>query len=220
MGALSAVIQGILRQFIYAAGVAWVTASIKSAVEDWLQSGDGAAYITGIVNSKLQAHGVDLHLSNILDKEAVLSDLDSYAAGRINAKLGTEFSGLRNLDRETALTEVSRVLAARVNTATGAHLAVLWPVDRLREELGTELARQFDPGVDLSPGGLFPQAALQMVQARIARRIGALTVPNSNVEGGTVWGPPRDEKHALERARSRARSAKYRKTHRQTWVQR
>jgi len=193
---------------------------ILAAVYHVLEGDGVASYITSKVNDKLNAAGLDLVFRNVFDVPKTVEDVDRFAARRVNGKAGTNFTSLKAVDREAFLVEVSKVLAARVNTETGSHMVALWPVAKLREELGTELARQFDPGVDLSPGSIFPQDKLLMIQAKIGKKMGLLN-PSPVVQAGvsaTFWGPPADDAHALRRAKGRVRAEKYRKSHRQVWV--
>jgi hypothetical protein len=187
---------------------------LQSAVDIAL-SGDGmAGWVTEKVNQKIALTGLDLIFQNVFDVEKTKDDVDKFAARRINAKAGTEFLTIKNLTRDEFLTEVSRKIAAQVNEQTGANLAVLWPVDRLRQELGTELDRQFDSNVDLSGGALFDRASVEKIQLKIAAKFANL---NGTPINGPVWGPPVNEKQALRRAKGRARQAKYRRTHVLRW---
>lgn len=192
-------------------GSYWET--IKNAVSDWISSDSGAAYVTGLVNSRLENRGIDFRFSNILDPQALRADVDAYAAKRLNMRAGTTFTSLANITRDEVLEQISAVLAARVNHETGANLAALWPVERLRDELATELLRQFDSTVDLAPGALFPRHRVEQIEAAIGRRLGKYQAPPD-----PVWGPPRDASHELQRAKARARQAKYRRSHRAVWV--
>ncbi|MCX7902776.1 MAG: hypothetical protein N2483_10965 [Burkholderiaceae bacterium] len=207
----------LLNTRLVTVGAAFVLGSywdtIKNAVSDWIASDSGAAYVTALVNSRLENRGVDFRFSNVLDPQAMRADVDAYAAQRLNVRAGTSFTSLANVTRDEVLEQVGAVLAARVNHETGSNLAALWPVERLREELGTELLRQFDSNVDLPNGALFPRHRVEQIQAAIGRRLGKYQAPTVG-----PWGPPRDESHELQRAKARARQAKYRRTHRAVWV--
>lgn len=218
-GAIGAVMTA--RNGILVAGIYEVFKDEIVAAVDHVFSGDGVAgYITEKVNAKLGTAGLDLNFRNVFDVEKTKDDVDKFAARRVNAKAGTNFTTLKGIDRDAFLAEVSTVLAARMNAETGSNVTALWPVAVLRRELATELARQYQPGVDLAPGAMFPQAKLLKVQEAVANKLGFLSPSPVVAAGGsgTFWGPPRDAAHALARAKGRARSEKYRRTHRQAWV--
>lgn len=192
---------------------------ILGAVYQALEGEGLGGWLAQVANQKLDAAGLDLRFRDLLDVEKVKADVDAFAARRVNVKAGTSFTSLKDIDRDAFLTEVSKVLATRVNQASGSKIVAMWPVDRLRDELATELARQFQPGVDLAVGGLFPVDKLQAIELNIANKFNKLT-PSPNVASGafTFWPPPRDDKQAVVRALGRERQAKYRNTHKQVWV--
>ena len=160
--------------------------------------------VTELINQQLTRLEIDLQFRDVFDADKLREDLDKVAAQRVNAKAGTNFTTLK-MNREEFLTEVGRVMADRVNTETGSNLATIWPVQRLRDELGTELLRQFDGSVDLNPGALFPRARVLQIQAAIERKMVGYRPPV----------PPIDD---LVAAKNRARQKKYRRTHKQVWV--
>lgn len=202
-------------------GLSYVIALVTEKVNDFMNSDGVSGFITEKVNEKLSAHGLDLHFRNVFDKAKVLDDVDGFAARRVNGKAGTNFSTLKGVDREAFLVEVSKVLATRVNTETGSNITALWPVETLRRELGTELARQFEPGVDLAAGAIFPKAKLIAIEAAIGKKLGVLYASPVVAAGGSgsYWPAARDAAHELERAKGRIRAEKYRRTHRQVWVE-
>jgi hypothetical protein len=212
-------VKGLL---VSAASIGYYRDEITQALQAYFDSESAGAFVTDKVNARLADAGLSLRFSNVFDKDKLRDDLDRFAAERVNAKAGTNFVSLKKIDKEGFLVGVSQVLAERVNTETGSKIQALWPVERLRSELGTELVRQFDSGADLAPGALFDRASVAMVQAKLAKKLGSVAqapnVPGDASPGTTFWGPPRDERHALERAKARVRAAKYRRKHRQVWV--
>lgn len=193
-----------------------LASAVSEVVESFLQSESGAAWVTSLVNERISGAGLaGLQFTNVTNRQAMIDDLDAYAAGVVNSKAGTSFAGIKALDREQFLSGVGAVVAQRLNSETGAHMANIYPVDTLRRELGTELARQFELS-DLPEGGIFPRAQLLKVQAKVMKLApGYKPAP----EGAyTHWGPPRDEAHELQRAKNRARQARYRKKHKMGWV--
>ena len=162
-----------------------------------------------------------MHFRNIFDRDKSIADVDAFAARRVNAKAGTNFTTLKGVDREGFLVEVSKVLAARMNAETGSNVTALWPLDTLRRELATELARQFEPNVDLAAGAMFPREKMIAIQTAIGKKLGILNaspvVPAGG--GGSFWPPATDAAHELRRAKGRARAAKYRRSHRQVWAE-
>lgn len=192
-----------------------ILAAVYHAIE-----GDGfGGWLASVANTKLDAAGIDLRFRDLLDAEKSKEDVDAFAARRINAKAGTNFTTLRDINRDAFLSEVSKVLAQSVNNATGSKITALWPVETLRRELGTELSRQFDDSVDLSKGGIFPAKQIEAVKLAISKKYEKLT-PSPNVASGrfSYWPPAADDKQALRRANGRARQAKYRRSHSQIWV--
>ena len=205
--------------YIVAGAFAMFKDEILSVVNTVLEGDSMAGWVTEKVNARLAVAGVDLTFRNVFNVESVKGDVDIFAAQRVNAKAGTNFTTLKNVDREGFLVEVSKVLADRVNTSTGSHLTALWPVARLRDELGTELARQFDDGANLSAGGLFPARSVSMIRSKIGAGLKIATGNPAVPSGGAShWGAPRDDKHAALRAAGRKRQAAYRRSHRQVWV--
>lgn len=196
----------------FALGAYWDT--IKNAVADWVASEDGASYVTAIVNNRLESRGIEFRFTNVLDAQAIRNDVDVFAAQRLNQKAGTNFTTLQGLTREQVIEQVGAVICQRVNQEAGTNLAALWPVERFRDEMATELLRQFDSNVDLPSGALFPRHRVEQIQAAIGRKLGRYNAPTVG-----PWGPPRDEAHALVRAKARERQAKYRRHHHQVWVQ-
>lgn len=192
---------------------------ILAAVYHALEGEGFGGWLASVANSKLDAAGIDLRFRDLLDSEKTKADVDAFAARRLNAKAGTNFTTLKDISRDALLTELSKTLARSVNSETGSKITALWPVETLRRELGTELARQFDDGADLSAGGIFPAANVEAVKLAIAKKMDLLT-PSPNVASGSFsfWPPAADDKQALRRANGRARQAEYRRSHKQVWV--
>lgn len=216
IAAAGPLISAALSRIGWGFAAAALASAVSEVVESFLQSDSGAAWLTSLVNDRITGAGLaGLQFTNVTSREAVISDLDSWAAGVVNSKAGTEFTGLKALDREAFLSGVGAVVAQRISTETGANMQNIYPVQVLRRELGTELARQFELA-DLPEGSLFPREQVLKVQAKIMKKApGYKPAP----EGAyTHWGPPRDEAHELQRAKNRARQAKYRKKHKMGWV--
>lgn len=188
---------------------------ILDAVYKTLNSESSGAWFASIINARLAAAGLDLEFRDVFDGDKTKDDLDKFGARRINAKAGTNFVSIKGLTRDDFLVEVSKLLAAKLNAETGAHITAMWPIEKLRQELGTELARQFDPDVDLSAGSLFPRAAVEAIELAVGKKLGILHA--SPV--GEFWPPPATEKDEIRRAKGRDRQAKYRRTHRLQWVE-
>ena len=218
---MAALFPTTIRGVINAVGLTYLIARAEDIIGQVLGSASVAAFVTEKMNEQIAAHGINLVLRDITDRVKLVEDFDQFAANLVNLKAGTQFTSFKGIDREAFLVEVSKVLADRVNTETGSHIVQLWPVDKLRAELGTELARQFDAGADLSGGALFPLRQVQMVQAAVGKKLGFLSpspVMVGGAVGNTFWGPPLNDEHALKRAKGRLRAEKYRRTHRQVWV--
>lgn len=214
---LAAAVTSVLnaRNFYIVAGAYVAFKDQINAVVYQVLEGDGAAgWVTGKVNEKLSDAGVPLLFGNVFDIPRVKSDVDRFLAQRINAKAGTNFSTIQGLTRDDFLGEVGRSIAGKVNSETGANIASVWPVAVLRKELGTELSRQFDPGVDLGSGALFKRDILE----KIERRVYAKFVEKNPSPVGNFWPPPNNEKEAARRSKGRARQQKYRKSHKLVWV--
>lgn len=204
LGGLAAIMAVALR----ALGLAYVLDTVIDAVRQWVNSAGFAAIVTDYVNGSLSDAGLSLRFTNITSSEAIKDDVDKFAAERVNAKAGTSFTSLKSLDREEFLTGVGAVVADRISSQTGARITNIYPVEKLRQELGTELARQFDgPAAGLSPGALFPQAAIALVERKVWARFDG-------------YKPPREPADGAKAAKARERQKKYRRTHKQVWVSR
>ena len=177
--------------------------------------GDGAgAWFADVVNRRLQNYNVDIRFRDLFDSDKTKADLEKFVATKINEKAGTNFQSIVGMNRDDFLREFGRVMAARMNSATGSKITSLYPVDELRRELGTELSRQFDDGVDLAAGSLFPRSIVEEIEIKIANKF-------KKLESGPLneyWGPPADERQAARRAAGRERQAKYRRSHKLVWV--
>lgn len=220
VGLAAALFPTATASIISAVGLSFITARVTEAAVAFFNSDSVSGFITEKVNEKMAGSGLDLVFRNVFDFEKNKDDVDKFAARRVNAKAGTNFTTLKGLDREAFLVEVSKVLAARVNAETGSNITALWPVETLRREMATELARQFQPGVDLSAGAMFPQAKLVAIEAAIGKKLGVLyaspVVPAGG--GGSYWPAATSPEQELRRAKGRVRAEKYRRTHKQVWV--
>lgn len=200
--------------YIVAGAYAVFRDQINAAVYQVLEGDGVAGWITEKINEKLTASGVDLQFRNVFDFPKTKEDVDKFAAARVNAKAGTNFQGLAALTRDDFLSEVGKKIAGQINTATGSNITSVYPVATLRDELGTELSRQFDPGVDLGNGALFPRDKLVRIEQRVYARFAA----QHPTPVGNYWGPAPTPEAAAKRAKGRARQAKYRRTHKLAWI--
>ena len=187
---------------------------IFSAIYNVLE-GDGAgAWFADVANRKLAASDISLRFRDLFDGSKTKQDLERFIAEKVNEKAGTNFTTIVGLSREDFIAGVGRVVAGKINSQTGAKITNIYPVDILRRELGTELSRQFDDGVDLEAGSLFPRAIIEEIEIKIANKFKKLEAGPLN----EYWGPATDEKHAAKRAAGRQRQAKYRRSHKLVWV--
>lgn len=205
MAQLIAAIGVLLTAFFGNSAAQAIKDSIVAQIVEWMESADFHQLVTGKVNAKLAGSGL-IEFRDILDKQMVIEDLDAALARRVNVKAGTNFTTLKNITRDDFLAEVSKVLADRVNAETGSNIQALWPVERLRDELGTELLRQFDSNVDLPSGSLFPRERVLQIQGRLVSKLAG-------------YKPKPDLKTDVVSAQNRQRQAKYRRTHRQVWIE-
>lgn len=195
------------RGYIIGIGIVSFKDQIMEVVDAWTRSQGFGEFCTQFINTRLNEAGIDVQLRNVLDKQMLVDDFDKLAARRVNAKMGTDFTSMKTINRDQAFTEISRVMARQVNEATGSRLAVLYPPARLREELGTELLRQFTDA-DLSPGSLFPRARVKEVEDVLLKKMQAYIPPKP---------PPADP---VKAAKNRERQKKYRRSHKQVWAER
>ena len=180
---------------------------IYEIVYQWAESDDFAGFATNWTNARLREAGIDAQFTNLLNVDAINNDVDKMAAQRVNAKIGTEFTSLKSVGRDDALKEVGRVMGDRINAETGANLQTIWPVEKFRDELGTELMRQFDAGVDLPSGSLFPHNRLVQIQAALLKNMAGYVPPTG-----------REPADPVKAAKNRDRQAKYRRSHKRVWV--
>lgn len=207
------------------ASIPLAIAAINSAeaVSDWYQSGQGWAVLSDQLNKRLAAAGLDIEFppfdpTTDEGRAVVKSTIERYVLDRINAKAGTEFKTVEGLNQDTFLTEAGRVLAGRVNNETGSNFAAVWPIEKLQDELHTEVMRQFDNRGRYQPGALFTAGTLEGIKEKVAAKHPELMAQvNAPIDGGQ-WGPPATEKIAARRAAGRIRQAKYRRTHQQVWT--
>ena len=200
--------------YIVAGAYAAFRDEINSAVYHVLEGEGVGGWVTEKINGKLAAAGVPLVLRNVFDLPRLKADVDGFLAARINAKAGTNFTTVQNLTRDDFLAEVGSKIAQQVNNQTGSNIVTVYPVERLRDELGTELQRQFDPGVDLGSGALFKRKILEGIE----RRVYAKFAVKNPTPVGNYWGPPNNDAEATRRAKGRLRQAKYRKSHKLAWT--
>lgn len=205
MAQLIAAIGVLLAAFFGNPAAQAIKDSITATLVEWTESLNFRQFVTDKVNAKLASVNLDV-FRDILDKDKTIEDLDRALSLRINTKAGTHFTTLKNITRDDFLAEVSKVLADRVNAETGANIQAMWPVQRLRDELGTELLRQFDDSVDLPAGALFPRERVLQIKGKLTR-------------GLAGYRPAEDLKTDVKNAQNRARQAKYRRTHRQIWIE-
>ena len=215
---------GVSVSGLLGAASASITALLTAeAVVSWLDSNTGAALIAEQLNKRLAAAGVDLEFppfNPLLEsgRETFKKTIEAYALGRLNTKAGTNFAKVADLTPANFEIELGRVLAAPINNATGANFATIWPVEKLQDQLKTEVLRQFDNRGRYAAGALFKSDTMQGIKAKIAAKHPGLMVALTAPKTGGMWGPAKDAAHALRREKARIRQDKYRRTHQQVWV--
>jgi hypothetical protein len=222
--AITAALSGVTASGLLGAATASIAGLLaaESAVE-WFNSESSAEEIAGIVNKRLAAAGLDLQFpafNPATDKgrEIVKKTLESFVLQRVNAKAGTEFSSLAGLDQAAFLGEVGKTIARQVNGKTGANLVTVWPVEKLQDDLKTEVLRQFENRGRYAGGALFKGSTLARIKEKIAARHPALMVQVKAQQAGGYWGAPIDEKHAKRREAGKIRQQRYKAKHQQVWV--
>lgn len=224
VAAITAALGGVtISGLLLAVPAAFAILGSAEAVADWFETDSGWALLSAHLNKRIAAAGIDMQFPpfNPFTEEGravVKATIEGYALERINARAGTQFASLAGLTPDTFLNEAGTVLAKRINNETGASFASVWPVEKLKGELHSEVLRQFDNRGRYAPGSLFKPGVLDGVKAKIAAKHPELMeqVP-APVDGG-MWGPPATEKIAKRREAGRIRQAKYRRTHQQVWV--
>lgn len=217
-------LSGVTFSGLLSAGSTAIAALLAAeSVSDWLDGDAGWDLLSDQLNKRLSAAGVDIEFPPFnplteAGRAVFKTTIEGYAVQRINARAGTQFASLAGLTPDTFLNEAGTVLAKRINNETGASFASVWPVEKLKGELHSEVLRQFDNRGRYAPGSLFKPGVLDGVKAKIAAKHPELMeqVP-APVDGG-MWGPPATEKIAARRAAGRIRQQKYRRTHQQVWV--
>ncbi len=221
--AIATALEGVTIGGLIGAASATVTAAVSAdAIVEWWDSSAGAAMLAEQLNKRLAEAGIDLEFPpfNPLfesGREVFKKTIEAYALDRLNAKAGTEFAKISDLTPDNFTAEISRVLAAQVNNETGSNLGAVWPVEKLRDQLHTEVMRQFDNRGRYTPGSLFAAGTLDNIKAGVAAKHPELMAAVPAPGPGGAWGPPRNEQHAIRREKARIRQAKYRRTHQQVW---
>lgn len=186
------------------AGITYLTTEaldlVYRRVLAYLSSPEALEHILGGINNLTERYGLTL---TALNPDAIRQDLDKFVTLKMNENLGTEFETLDGLGREEVLTEVGRVLAVRVNAASGSHIDNLYPPEDLPNKIGAELIRQLETGED----GFIPEATIQEVHRVVMEDLPGYVPPVLPADAGKA-------------AKSRARQKKYRRTHKQIWINR
>ena len=190
---------------------------------EWLESDAGWSLLTEKFNARLAKAGIDLRFEPFnplteTGRDSFKKQLEKHILDKINAKTGADFKSLENLDPEAFMGQVGKSLASKINSKTGAQIATIWPAERLQAEIRSEVLRQFDNRGRYNGGALFPFAAVNAIKAKVIERNPQYAQTVKAIEEGGYWGPPKDEKHAKRRAQGRARQARYKMTHQQTWI--
>lgn len=199
------------------------TVDLANDVQEWLESDAGWAVLTEKLNTRLQAAGLDLKFAPFnplteTGRESVKKTLDRFLVEKINAKAGTDFTSLEGLTQETFMEQVGKGIASKINQKTGAQIGAVWPVAKLQAELQSEVLRQFDNRGRYNGGALFPLAAVKRIKEKIIERNPQYAASVKALDSSGYWGPPKDEKHAKRREQGRARQARYKLSHQQTWI--
>jgi len=222
--AVTTALSGVTASGLMAAATSTITALLAAeSIADWFDSDNGWSVLSDQLNKRLAAAGVDMEFPpfNPLTDEGravVKNTIERYALDRVNAKAETQFTTLAGLTPDAFLAEAGQVLARRVNNETGANMGAVWPVEKLKSELHSEVLRQFDNRGRYAAGSLFKPGVLEAVKGKIAARHPELMEQvNAPIDGG-MWGPPATEKIAKRREAGRIRQAKYRRTHQQVWA--
>lgn len=220
---IKAALAGVTASGLLGAATSTIVA-LKSAegVAEWFESTSASEMIADLVNKKMAAAGVDLNFPpfNPATEEGravVARVLGKFAAGQINAKAGTDFSSLEGLNQDSFMAEMGGMLANKINGETGAQLLSVWPVDKLKSQLQTEVMRQFDNRGRYAGGRLFPGKTMAAIKEKITLKNPELMAQVKAQADGGYWGAPKDEKHRLRRESGKARQDKYRQTHQQVW---
>lgn len=206
-----------------AAGAGYTALMAAEGFANWLESSTGAELIAEQLNKRLAAAGVGLEFPPFnpltgAGQDTVKKTIEAYALDRLNTKAGTNFTKVEDLTPANFEIELGRVLAAPINNATGSNFSSVYPLEKLQDQLKTEVLRQFDNRGRYAAGALFNSSTMQGIKAKIAEKhpelLTALTAPKP----GGMWGPARDAAHAVKREKARIRQEKYRRTHQQVWV--
>lgn len=221
--AITAALSGVtVSGLMSAAGTALAIVVAGDAVRDWFDSDVAWEQMTDQLNKRLSAAGLDLQFpvfnpTTQEGQDIVKSTIEKFALDRINAKAGTNFTNITGLTQENFLGEMSGVIVAKINTQTGSNLGAVWPVEKLQDNLKTEVLRQFDNRGRYAGGALFKVGTLSKIKEKIAAKHPALMAQVKKQEAGGYWGPPRDEKERLRREAGKERQRRYRATHQQIW---
>lgn len=223
-GAVEAALAGVSVSGLIGAAQASIAALLAAeAVSDWWDSNTGAALMADQLNKRLAAAGVELEFPpfNPLfesGRAVFKKTIEAYALDRLNTRAGTSFAAVADLTPENFNVELGRILAAPINAATGSNFSTVWPVEKLKDQLHTEVVRQFDNRGRYAAGALFKPGTLDGIKASIAAKHPELMARVAEQKPGGMWGPPKDQAHAIRREKARVRQAKYRRTHQQVWT--
>jgi hypothetical protein len=184
----------------------WLWDHLADLIKDYLNSENGKAYLTSIVNKRIDSAGVDgLLFEDIFDAERLKRDVDKFAAFMINEKIGTTLTGVKSLTKNEVLDNIGLVVAQRINADAGTALSNVFPLANFREQIGMSVAAQLDTGIT-GAGGFLTASAAAAVRDAVAK----------NMNG---YRPAKASKSTPSQlASNRARQAKYRKKHVAVWV--
>ena len=223
-GGIQSALAGVSVSGLLGAAGATVTGLLSAeAVVNWLESNAGAELCAEQLNKRLAAAGLDLEFPPFNPftedgRQTFKKTIEGFALDRLNTKAGTNFTKVEDLTPANFEIELSRAIAGPINNATGANFTTLWPVDKLKDQLKTEVLRQFDNRGRYAAGALFNGATMQGIKAKIAAKHPGLMLALPAPKTGGIWGPARDQAHAIKREKARVRQEKYRRTHQQVWV--
>jgi hypothetical protein len=187
------------------------TKQVQSIIVQWVTTLAFKEFITLVVNGLVEESGMGdkLKFRNILDQKMLRDDLDRGFANMINAKLGTSLTGIQGMTKDEILQELGGVFAQRINAEAGTSITNIFPVARLRSELGTAVIDQLDAAT-VNTGSIITRDKVKQLKDKVAAGLSAYVPPNAPL--GSISD--------ARRSANRAAQKKYRQTHKAVWVAR
>lgn len=184
------------------------------AYEKYWESDNFRDEITNRINKILANRGLQLKFRNVFDDEMVVDDLDLFAVERINARMKTDFKSLVRLTPDIFMSDAGAVVAGRINVKTGSKITTVWPLETLKEELKSEVLRQFDNRGRYTGGALFKADTLAKIRSKIIAKNPAMLEAVKKVTPHS----PKNEAERIRREKAAARQRLYARDHQQVWV--